>query len=91
MEVDAQHLSAGGSSLRASAAATCERGVTTTATPSRAAAAAMSGGTGRPWQRTITSQPTSVQTAIVLRWFWIVTSAQPSPACPMMSDRRSPT
>ena len=58
---------------------------------SRFAASAMSGGTGRPWQSTITLDPTSVHTAIVLRWFWTVTSAQSSPACPMTSESRSPT
>ena len=50
-----------------------------------------SGGTGRLWQRTITEHPTSVQTAMVFRWFWIVTRAQPSPAWPITSERRSPT
>ena len=54
-------------------------------------ALARGGLTGRLWQSTITAHPTSVQTAIVLRWFWIVTSAQSSPAWPMMSERRSPT
>ena len=60
--------------MSASAAAYCDIGDTTIATPSRFAASAMSGGTGLPWQITMMLIPASVHTAMVFRWFCTVIS-----------------